>query len=193
MEEGQLQYQSPQTARGSNKKFRRFALLLIVIGILLILFFLGKHFFGGSSKKTEVTPTPSSYQFPTDTPTQTPSTTPSLSPTVSATPTSVKTNPVDKTTGLDRSTLSVSVLNGSGVTGAANKASTILKNLGYRVVSTGNADNSNYQNVTIQVTSSKSSFLPLLKNDLSSSYTIGNASSNLSASSSADAVVIIGQ
>src|SRR3990167_9003906 len=82
--------------------------------------------------------------------------------------------------------------NGSGEAGVAGKAAGILKDLGY-LASTGNADNFNYSNVTIQVKSTKSDYLALLKKDLSASYTIGSSSSDLSATSSADALVIIGK
>ncbi|MEK7517575.1 MAG: LytR C-terminal domain-containing protein, partial [Patescibacteria group bacterium] len=93
----------------------------------------------------------------------------------------------------NRSKLSVSIMNGSGETGAATKASDFLKGLGYNVVSVGNADREDYQNTKIQVKSNKSEFLSLLKNDLSKNYTIGETSSDLPESSPEDALVIIGK
>jgi hypothetical protein len=83
--------------------------------------------------------------------------------------------------------------NGSGQAGVASKASDYLTGLGYNVSSTGNADNFNYTNVTIQVKSGQSDFLPLLTKDLGVNYTIGNTSSDLPDSASEDALVIIGQ
>jgi hypothetical protein len=85
------------------------------------------------------------------------------------------------------------VQNGSGTAGVGAKAAAVLKGLGYNVVVTGNADNFNYTNVTIQVKSGKSDFLALLKKDLGFNYTIGNATSDLPDSFSSDALVIIGQ
>lgn len=186
----QFNYQSPQPVNKS-KKF----LKLIIFAVVLVGFIWGvqKLFFGGSeSKPVEITPTPTEYQFPTDTPA------PSISPTdepvkATATPTTQAVNPVDAATGMDRSTLSIEVQNGSGVTGVASKGSDILKSFGYKVSGIGNADNENYENVTIQVKSTKINFLALLKKDLGFSYTVGSSSADLSSSSTADALVIIGK
>jgi len=101
-------------------------------------------------------------------------------------------SPVDES-GLDRSKLSVSVQNGSGVEGVAGKAANILKEFGYNVVSTGNADNYNYQGITIKVKDSKKEFVDLLKKDLSKDYTISSASSDLQSTSTTDALIIIGK
>jgi len=187
----QFNYSTPAPA-GKSKKF----LKLIVFAIILIGLIWGvqKLFFGGSqeSKPVASTPTPTEYQFPTDTQG------PSVSPTGSATeptasPTTKAVNPVDSSTGLDRSTLSVEVQNGSGEAGVASKGSDVLKSFGYKVIATGNADNFNYENTAIQVKSTKVNFLALLKKDLGFSYTVGSASADLDSSSTADALVIIGK
>jgi len=184
----QFNYQSPQQP-GKSKKF----LKLIIFAIVLIGLIWGiqKLFFGGAkeTKPVAITPTPTEYQFPTDTPV--PSASPTEEPTT--TPAAKSVNPVDSATGLDRSTLSVEVQNGSGVTGAAAKASDVLKSFGYKVSSVGNADNEDYVNTTIQVKSTKTNFLALLKKDLGFSYTVGTTSADLSSSSTADALVIIGK
>ena len=104
----------------------------------------------------------------------------------------VQYSPIDKS-GLDRSKLSVTVQNGSGIEGVAGKAGAILKDFGYNVVSTGNADNYNYKGVTIKVKKDKSEFLDLLKKDLSKEYKITTASSGLDLGSPTDAVIIIGK
>lgn len=101
-------------------------------------------------------------------------------------------SPIDKS-GLDRSKLSVAVKNGSGTEGAAGKGTTILKGFGYNVVSTGNADNYNYQGVTIKVKKENSNFLNLLKKDLTKDYAVTSSSSDLSSDSSTDALIIIGK
>lgn len=178
-----------------EKGSRRFAFLVLVVIILGVVVFFGVRFIGSITKKeTAPTPTPTLVQsMPTETPTPTPtggSPTPKSSPTPSPRPTL---NPVDPASGLDRSDLSVEVKNGGGVAGAAGKASDFLKNLGYKVISVGNADNFDYQSIVIEVKSAKSSFLSLLKKDLSASYTIGTTSADLSATSSADALVIVGK
>lgn len=179
----------------SPKKSRRLMLIIFIIIVVGALIFGGKGFFGGRSEKSDessIVPTPTieNIEFPTETPI--PTVSPTLEPTIvpTAKPTS---NPVDNATGLDRSTLPVEVQNGSGEVGAASKASETLKTFGYRVVAIGNADNFNYEDTTIKIKSDKSDFLPLLKKDLGFSYTIGSSSADLSASSSADVVVIIGK
>ncbi|MEK7451096.1 MAG: LytR C-terminal domain-containing protein [Patescibacteria group bacterium] len=99
---------------------------------------------------------------------------------------------VDKS-GLDRNKLSVTVQNGSGTEGAAGKAADILKEFGYNIASTGNADNYNYQGVTIKVKKDKANFAELLKKDLAKDYAVATTSSDLSSSSPTDALIIIGK
>lgn len=172
-------------------KKRNWKKLLLLIAFLLFLggigYFGANAFFGGSSEeeiKTSITPT----EEPSPTEEVTPT------PEVSKTPTPKPTaNPIDKTTGLDRSELAVQVQNGSGQVGVASKTSDFLKSLGYRVVSVGNASNFEYEDVTISVKAEVSKYLSLLKSDLSSQYTVGSTSATLSASSSADALVIVGK
>jgi len=180
---------SPSAPRKSKK-----ILKIIIFAIILVVLTWGvqKLFSGGNkeAKPAVISPAPTEYQFPTDTPTPIP-TEGAEKPTV--TPTAKKVNPVDSATGLDRSAISIEVQNGSGVTGAASKGSDILKSFGYKVSSIGNADNENYENVTIQVKSTKTNFLALIKKDLGFSYTIGSASADLDSSSTADALVIIGK
>lgn len=186
----QFNYSSPETP----KKPKKFIYFLIFLAILVVFFFTKDLFFGSSKEEEQVkiTPTPTEYQFPTDTPA------PSISPAEEAededvTPTTKAVNPIDSATGLDRSKLTIEIQNGSGVTGAAAKASDALKGFGYKISSVGNADNSDYVDVTIQVKSTKSNFLALLKKDLGFSYTVGSTSADLDPSSTTDALVIIGE
>ncbi len=176
--------------RQTNK---RSAYLILAIIVLVVLFLGYKTLFSGSKTASvsnsipvlaTVTPEPTAISTPAV------SESPTVTPTLTPKPTA---NPVDKDTGLDRSELSITVENGSGEAGVAGKASDILKNLGYNVTSSDNADNFDYTNVTIQVKSSKSDFLSLLKKDLGFDYTIGNATSDLPDSFSSDALVIIGK
>ncbi len=200
MEENQFQEISKSftapTAR-LQKRFPKRTVVLVAFVILIVLAF-GFMKLSGKSKNQQTTTAsvaPSATPIESG-PSATPIPSPSESPTPSPTPTPTpkpSVNPVDKATGLDRSTLSVIVQNGSGQVGVAGKAADYLKNLGYNVVSTGNADNYNYTNVFIQVKAGKSDFLSLLKKDLGFNYTIGTNSADLSDSSSEDALVIIGQ
>lgn len=193
MEETAFQNQAPSFRTSPSRGSKRPLFIILLIIILAVAIFFAFRIIsskGQKQVKTEITPTPTEYQFPTDTPTPSGSPTPENSPTPTAKPT---TDPVDKATGLDRSDLSVEVQNGSGVVGAASKVSDSIKGFGYHVTSIGNADNYNYENVVISVKSDFSKYLSLLKSDLSKQYTIGSTSADLSASASADALVIIGK
>lgn len=189
--EGELNISQPLQSQKPNSP-RRFLFLIVFIILLFALGFGTTKFLGSKNAPLPTsTPTPTEeFEIPTDTPAPNVSPTPESSPTPTPKPT---VNPVDKATGLDRSDLSVSVQNGSGEAGVASKGSEVLKTFGYHVVSIGNADNYEYENVVIQVKEGKSQYLPLLKKDLATSFTIGSTSADLSASSSADAVVIIGK
>lgn len=173
---------TPQRRQGNKKP--AYLILAIIIVILLLL-----GFKAVASHKATPVPTPTPIVV-APTPTPTPTVSPSVTPEVSVTPT---VNPVDKDSGLDRSKLSVTVQNGSGTAGVAAKGTAALKNLGYDVVGSGNADNFNFTNVTIQAKAAKSDFLNLLKKDLGFSYTIQAATSDLPDSFSSDALVIIGK
>jgi hypothetical protein len=176
------------------KKPKKFFYLIIFLVVLVSFFLIRNFFFQPKEQKQllDITPTPTEYQFPTNTPAPTVNPTgavekPTLSPTIKPV------NPVDKSTGLDRSTLSIEVQNGSGEAGVAAKGAEVLKGFGYKISSAGNADNYDYQNATIKIKSAKANFLALLKKDLGFSYTVGSTSADLSSDSKADALVIIGK
>ena len=186
----------PPAITKSPKKSKRLLFLVVAIVIIIIIHFAGSSFLGSKNNKEspKITPTPTEFQIPTDIPEPSPTEEPTSTPKPTNTPTpKPSSNPIDKTTGLDRSKLSLEVQSGSGEAGVAAKGSGILKDLGYNVTSSGNADNFDYSNVTVKVKSTKTDYLSLLKKDLSASYTIGSSSSDLSATSSADALVIIGK
>lgn len=180
-------YENP---RKPKRNVRMIGVVLVVLGIALFGLHMVFGWFGGKDEPViAITPTPTEFVFPTDAPTPTDTPSPTASP--SATPKA--TSSLDKTTGLNRAALSVEVQNGSGEVGAASKMADFLKGLGYVVDKIGNASSFDFEGVTIEVDSKKATYLNLLKKDLSASYTVSSASATLSASSSADAVVIIGK
>lgn len=122
---------------------------------------------------------------PTITPTGSPTPTPKAGAKITPGP-SEKPTPTVKPKGI-----SVRVLNGSGVTGVAGKVADLLKSLGYAIAGTGNAPNYNY--ATTEISTKKSQTLSILQADLAGKYEIGSASATLSATESADAVVIVGK
>lgn len=214
MEEDQPQeiFQSPpeyqsrlqRTSNGGGSAKRYIVIIVFIVVLVILILGLFKFFSGGSSETTDLTPTPTIEAFPTDTPVptepvdETPSPTPKITPTgaASATPKpsgTTTTDSVDKATGLDRAKLSIHVFNGSGVTGAAKKASDFLESLGYNVVDFDNADTSDYASTEIQVISSKSDYAALLKKDLSANYTVGKTTDTPPSTETANAVVIIGK
>ncbi|MBI2195545.1 MAG: LytR C-terminal domain-containing protein [Candidatus Levybacteria bacterium] len=102
-------------------------------------------------------------------------------------------SPSAGTKNLDRSKITISVQNGSGVEGAAGTASDFLEEKGYKVSSKANADNYNYEGSTIKVKKTIENYLDMLKKDLGEKYKVSTASSDLSSGSPTDAVVIIGK
>lgn len=113
-------------------------------------------------------------------------------PTPDSVPTSSPTPVPDTTKDVDVSTLSVSVLNGSGAIGAAGKGQSILEDAGFTIEHTGNAANYNFKNTVIQVKSSvDASVVAKLKTALSDTYEVevGDA---LTSTSKYDIVVTVG-
>lgn len=93
---------------------------------------------------------------------------------------------------LKREDITVQVLNGGGVAGAAGKMKTFLTDKGYQVTDLGNTDEYSYKDTEILVKPSKSQALSLLQSDLKSDYTLGTASATLPDDVSYDARVIVG-
>lgn len=92
----------------------------------------------------------------------------------------------------DNSDISISVQNGSGVSGAAGDAAEVLRDAGYSIASTTNADGTDYTDVTIQIKNSKKSSLSDIEDALSEDYVVGSTSTDLPESTSYDVLVIIG-
>lgn len=176
-------------SKSIKKKFSKRVVLFAVFFIIILILIGGVIFFvtrkGSSTEEDKKISLPESQET-TEAPSPVVSNTPTPTSKLTPTPTAVAIK-------LDKSTLRVSVQNGSGESGVAGKGSTILKTAGYNVVSTGNADNYDYKNVTIKVKSTKKGFLPLLEKDLSKDYTIGDTSEDLVTDASYDALVIIGK
>lgn len=191
-----FQSYSAKSPRSSGPKSPGKGLYIVLLLLLIIVVGIGAAQFLSSKSKdlNNATPTPIEFTEPTEAPSPTPTPEESLTPTISVTPslspTTSASNSVDKATGLDRSKLSITVQNGSGKAGAAGKAAKILEDLGYNVVSTGNADSYDYVNTEIEVSSLKKAYLALLKKDLGNDYTISTTSTTYSGDS--DAVVIVG-
>jgi hypothetical protein len=164
----------PTYTQKSVNKGRLFILLFLIL-LVIIVVLAGAYFYfvKGDRPVSTTVPVPAHNAKPTAV---------KLSVTPSASPSA----------NLSRSSLTLSVLNGSGVPGAAKQIATGLTNLGYDVTMTDNANNFNYKNVTIEIQSGKSDYLPLLKSDVLKS-TSQSVSSTIDNSISTDAVVIVGK
>jgi cytoskeletal protein RodZ len=192
MEEAGFQNPVPAFTVPSKKSPKRFYILVIVVIVLIVFFVIYSRVSSSNSETSEITPTPTVEITSTPTPTPEETPTPKEEEEITPTPKPTK-NPIDKSTGLDRSELTIEVQNGSGMEGAAGKVSDFLKEYGYQISSTGNADNYEYSGVTVIVKSGSSDYLGLLKADLQTKYSVTSTSNDLSASVSADALVIIGK
>ena len=91
-----------------------------------------------------------------------------------------------------RTALSVEVQNGSGEAGLAGKGKKVLEDIGYTTVTTANADNYDYQGVTVKAKTTAVGAFVLT--DLKETYPNASASSTLlDTASPVDAVVILGK
>jgi hypothetical protein len=97
------------------------------------------------------------------------------------------------TSKIARTDLKIKILNGTGVPGAAAKAAELLEKLGWQGIKTGNADNFDYQKTVIQIKESKKEYFGLLKEDLSSKYSLEEEPQTLSEEDKFDAVIIVGK
>ena len=184
---------------------KRLSTPLIITVVLLLSVLLGGAyvFYQAQQKSTQnvESPLPTVTQSPTDRPTATPDVSPTesdeedeVSPTSTRTSPSPSARPTARPTGgssVDRSDISLVVLNGSGTPGAAGKFRTYLEGLGYTVSRTGNADAFDYEDITISVKAGNTALLNQLRRDLQSQGTIGEATATYTGTG--DAQVIIGQ
>lgn len=173
-------------SRSSNGAGKKIVLILLVLLLIAgavggFIFISGKQ---QTSQEEQITPTPTEVPTATPTPAVSPTPTGKPTPTTKATPT-----PTKKAT----KSITIRVLNGSGITGAAKDAADYLSSLGYEIVGTGNAATTDFENTTIEIKSAKESFLPQLKIDLQTKYTIGTTSANLATTQDSDAIVTVGK
>ena len=112
--------------------------------------------------------------------------TPSPKPTITIEPT--------KAAVVNLEEYSIEVLNGSGVTGAASKLKEALTAEGFKVISAGNADKSDYTDTIIAAKKKiNSAYLEKLKENLKKTYTVViDSKTSVPETSEADVVITIG-
>lgn len=187
------QYYNTETPRKGSSKLKPILFLVILLVIVGLVIFGTMKFLEARDSALEISPTPTEFVLePTDEPAPTEK---ESTGSAESTPTGRAGSPTPRatgTSGLDRSTLKVEILNGSGTAGVAGKVQTILEDLGYTVTRTGNADNFDYEETVINVKATRKNFLSQLEKDLGDDYAIGSTSATLTGTS-ADAVVIVGK
>jgi len=122
---------------------------------------------------------PSFLTFPPPAPTPTPTMAPKPTPTKDA-------------TIVKREDVTISVLNGAGVPGAAKTMKEYLESKGYVVESVGNADEYTYTETMILVKDDDDEIAALLRKDLGSDYTVASKTGDLDTDATFDAQVIVG-
>ncbi|MEK9175844.1 MAG: LytR C-terminal domain-containing protein [Patescibacteria group bacterium] len=178
-----------------RKKLSKRVLLFGLFSILILVLLGGViYFVTRDSSKEEVSKTITLPENSSPAVSETPTPTEEVSPTPekSATPSKAPTKAASSASTA-KSDINVRVENGSGESGVAGKASEVLKTAGYTVASTGNANNFDYTDVTIKIKSSQKSNLAIIEKDLSTDYTIGDTSTDLSEDETYDVLVIIGK
>ena len=94
----------------------------------------------------------------------------------------------------DKTTYTITVLNGSGQAGVAAAGKALLEQDGYTVGSVGNASSSDYQETVIEAKSAvPPAWISMLAKDLGTDYTVDSHTKSLDDSESSDIIVIIGQ
>jgi hypothetical protein len=101
------------------------------------------------------------------------------------------TNIASPSAKIDKSKLSLQILNGNGTPGESAKMEEFLKTKGYSTFETGNADSFDYAKTEISV--KKNDLFSILKNDLKNNYEIATSSGTLLSNDKFDATIIIGK
>jgi len=100
---------------------------------------------------------------------------------------------ISQPTAIDKSQISISVLNGSGIKLAAKTASDILVANGFTIKYTGNASSFNYQKTYIYFKTGKEAEANLVKQALEDSYSVLLKESNTVTGNLYDLVVVTGK
>lgn len=200
MAENQFEIQSFPSFTMRSRSSKRFILVFAFFVILIMAILAGLYILGSSQKK----PADIKTVILTETPTM-PLPTSSTSAVLTGGTTvqlssSTAFLKTDNPANLDRSNLSLAVLNGSGEPGAARVVSTYLESLGYKIARVGNADGFTFKSFTVIVKSGKKGYAGLLKKDLQSNAALAgqgaitaSVSASISDDISGDAVVIVGK
>lgn len=161
-----------QESQDKNAKWLWLLIFLIIIGALVFAFFRGIGPFEAISPFVKkASPTPSASPFVVSSPVAEPS---------------------PSSGDLDKSEVSIRILNGSGVTGKAAAVKDFLEGLGWKVVKIGNANSSDLATTEVRFKEDSRKFEDLIIGDLADKYDAAAISDDLEASDSADIEVTVG-
>lgn len=159
-----------ESTGGKNAKWLWLLIALIIVGALVFAYVRGIGPFGQLKKGSQTTgesPAPASFV---------------ASPTPEAT----------SGANIDKAAVKVRVLNGNGRAGAASAARDFIEGKGYKVVSLGNADNTDFAQTVVKLKNSLVNIKNVLASDLSSKYSVTVSNTPLEATDSADVEVTVG-
>lgn len=190
MESANQDYAPAKPAKRSfGKKQTAIAIVILILITTGILYAMNRH---ASSTGESLSPTPTEIPTEMPTPEITESASPSASPSKSVTP-SIKPSPTKPAEVKKATDMNIQIQNGSGEVGVAGQVRDFLKGKGYQYFETANADNFDYQDVTVKVKSSLSTYGSTLIKDLGEKYKLASDSAAIPSDSVFDAVVIVGK
>lgn len=170
---------APEPPKKERSKFWLF--FFITLGITVLIAFLAGGFFVYYSGVRNLNSLATTVSQPSV------SSEPTINPEATPTPTSAPVN------NKKLSEYKVSVLNGSGIIGAATEVKNILEKGGFKVANTGNADNFNYKETVIAAKSSVTKdVITTLESLLDKSYNLKIDEKSLKETSSYDLVISVG-
>ncbi len=95
---------------------------------------------------------------------------------------------------VERDAFDIEIQNGSGIAGEAGRAQELLEGEDFVVVSTGNADNYDYEETVIRASSDvPDEWIDELISTLEENYTVQTRIEDIEGASEADVIVIVGQ
>lgn len=109
-----------------------------------------------------------------------------------ASPTPLPTQPVlpTATPAFSRTLWNLEVQNGSGIAGSAAKAAQKLTDIGYQVVTIGNADKTGYKNFNVYITASLKSYQSELLKDLATLFPTATYSGELNGATTSARIIV---
>lgn len=114
----------------------------------------------------------------------------SIAPSPTPTPTP---EPTPTPQPVNKEDITIQILNGGGVPGAASKMKAFLEDKGYTVADVANADDYTYDKTEVQVQEGKEAYQKLLIDDLEDTYALATDAAALASTVSYDARVIVGK